>query len=358
MQNNYFPRFKECKLCFTFTYIIQCIMSGYRSIHREKIGSFPIWKIACSPILSKKRVNVAACWRVWLACGDGNVRGVLIIEKTAEQKDSLDAAACICVLTHVLLGSSSLQQTDSSSSPSETLEQPDSDEEANPPCSVIGCSQLQLARNYVGDDDSAGSMIIASCDLSGKIRIWELPEGMDDELISKIDEISSSGSCSVDHTEIVKEFHVENATGTCIRIMPPNVSGVGDILIAVPCLDGTIALVSTGLSTPKSNKDAKEAGTIVDNWSKKKIHSIALNGEFHPKKNAFAVGRQDGLVEIYENSGERCHRLIQHEAPVRALSFAPDGNLLLTASDDGKFSKVFRLFIEKKLTLTNSCCAS
>ena len=84
-------------------------MSGYRSIHRENLGSFPIWQVASSPVLSNNSgtTQVGAAWRVWLACGDGVVRGYLVIEKTLEmQKNALNAAACNCILTHVLLGSS------------------------------------------------------------------------------------------------------------------------------------------------------------------------------------------------------------------------------------------------------------
>jgi len=209
-----------------------------------------------------------------------------------------------------------------------------SEPQENQQVSTIGCSQIQVMRNYVGDDDAAGDLVVVSLDLSGKIRIWVFSEDMDDDLLLEIDDFSSTRS-SVASPEIAQEFIIENATGTCLKILPPNVSGVGDILLAVPCLDGTISLVATGLSTPKSTKDATEAGVIVERWSKNATNSIALSGSFHPKKKSFAVGRQDGLVEIFEKFNERCHRLIQHETPVRALSFTPDGNLLLTSSDDG-----------------------
>jgi WD40 repeat protein len=316
-------------------------MSGYRSIHREKIGSFPIWQAVCSPVLTKnsastttttstRAASAEACWRVWLACGDGVVRGFLVIEKTLEQKDTLDAAACNFILTHTLLDAAG---TGASSSAQREEEQTEEKEEAQQDeqnrleeVSAIGCSQVQVARNYVGDDDSAGDLVVISSDLLGKIRIWLLSEEIDDEL-PEIGRISTSINAD-------QEFIVENATGTCIKIMPPNVSGVGNILLAVPCLDGTIAIVATGLTTPKYPKDPTEAGTIVERWSKAAT-SIALSGNFHPKKKSFAVGRQDGLVDIFEKSGERCHRMMQHETPVRAVSYTPDGNLLFTSSDDG-----------------------
>jgi len=319
------------------------IMRGYRSIHREKIGSFPIWQAVCSPVLTKNSASTttttttttgraaaaAACWRVWLACGDGVVRGFLVIEKTLEQKNTLDAAACNFILTHTLLddaGTEASSSSSSSQSQNEEDQKEEKEEEQQEEVSTIGCSQVQVARIYVGDDDSAGDLIVISSDLLGKIRIWLLSEETDDEL----PEIGSTST----NINAAQEFIVENATGTCIKIMPPNVSGVGDILLAVPCLDGTIAIVATGLTTPKYEKHPTEAGTIVDRWSKAAT-SIALSGGFHPKKKSFAVGRQDGLVDIFEKSGERCHRMIQHETPVRAVSFTPDGNLLFTSSDDG-----------------------
>ena len=293
-------------------------MSGYRSIHREVLGSFPIWKVASSPILTTGSSSSTASqqrgliWRIWVACGDGVVRGYLVMEKSLDAKaDALDAAACSVKLTHVLLGASQ--------------EKPSEDENESNRC--IGCSQVQVARNYTGDDDTAGDLIIASLDLSGKIRIWILPEDMDNELAT-----DSSGENEEPFLpEVAHEFSVENATGTCISILPPNVSGVGDVLMAVPCLDGTVAVVATGLSTPKATKDPTAAGTIVETWSKS-TSSIGLCGDFHPLKKSIAVGRKDGLVEIF---GDRSHRLIQHEAPVRSVTFTPDGNLLVTASDDG-----------------------
>jgi len=259
------------------------------------------------------------------------VRGYLVREKTLEtQKDALDAANCKCVLTHILLGTS--QESTSTNN----------DQGGEGKVTALGCSQVQVARNYVGEDDAAGDLIVVSSDLSGKIRIWVLPEDTDNELPPQMD-ASNSGDNEDNNSdnkdkkptaaspEVAQEFCVENATGTCIKIMPPNVSGVGDILLAVPCLDGTIAIVATGLSTPQSKKDPTAAGMVVNCWSKA-ASSIALSGAWHPLQKSLAVGRQDGLVEIF---GERSHRLIQHETPVRSVTFTPDGNLLVTSSDDG-----------------------
>jgi WD40 repeat protein len=222
------------------------------------------------------------------------------------QKDVLDASACTCVCTHVLLGES--QQSDQATS------------------SALGCSQIRLIRNYVGDDDMAGDLLVASMDLSGKVRIWLLPEDMDEEVVNS----DQAPPVEPQPVDVAHEFHVPDATGTCLLICPPKISGVGDIHVAVPCLDGTIKIVSSGISTPKATKDPVEAGTIIERWSRG--GSIAMSGDWHPSKKTLAVGRQNGLVEIL---GGKSHRLIHHEAPVRAVSFTPDGNLLMSGSDDG-----------------------
>lgn len=233
---------------------------------------------------------------------------------------ALDAAAAKVVLTHVLLG-------ESQSPPTEPQQDDEADDDE---ACCIGCSHVEVARNYVGDDDAAGSLIVVSCDLSGTIRIWVLPEDMDNDLPPPQSDEGAENETPAS-PKLAHEFSIENATGTCLKIMPPRVSGVGDICLAIPCLDGTIAIVATGLSTPKSTRDPTAAGTVVERWSKN-TNSVGLSADFHPAQKALAVGRQDGLVEIL---GERSHRLMQHEAPVRSVSFTPDGNLLVTSSDDG-----------------------
>mmetsp|Transcript_9301 Transcript_9301/g.23120 ORF Transcript_9301/g.23120 Transcript_9301/m.23120 type:complete len:393 (-) Transcript_9301:67-1245(-) len=285
-------------------------MSGYRSIHRQTLGNFPIWSIASSPLLTTGSTahQKLSAWRIWVACGDGVVRGYLVTEKSVDS-DVLDASACSVQLTHLLLGASQ--------------QKPSEDDDVSTQC--IGCSQVQVARNYTGDDDDAGDLILISMDLVGNIRIWILPEDMDNDLTS--DTTADEPALP----EIAQEFRVENATGTCVQIMPPSVSGVGNVLLAVPCLDGTIALVATGVSTPKSTKDPTQAGEVIERWSKA-TSSIALCGDFSCKQKSFVVGRQDGLVETF---GDKHHRLIQHEAPVRSVAVTPDGNLIVSASDDG-----------------------
>jgi hypothetical protein len=175
-------------------------MSGYRSLHRETVGSYPIWNTATSPVLGKSKAQ-APKWRIFTACGDGLVRAYLVQEKSLEtQKDVLDASACTCRATHVLLGKG---------------------QEAHQ-TTALGCTQVEVARNYVGDDDMAGDLLVVSMDLAGKVRIWQLPEDMD-----KNPPLSESTEVSL--LSAVSEFTVENATGTCMKIVPPLVSGLGDV---------------------------------------------------------------------------------------------------------------------------------
>lgn len=295
-------------------------MSGYRSLHREKVGDYPIWTASTSPLLTTKPSlgvgpRAPPAWRVWAACGDGFVRGFWIQEKSLDATgsngdDVLDASACSCTCTHVL-GS------------------PDS--ESSSAAAAIGCSQVALARNYVGDDTVAGDLLVVSMDLAGKVRIWQLPETMDDDALESSTS-DAANPTAPQHIAADQEFVVENATGTTLQICPPTVIGVGDVKLAIPRLDGSVAIVATGIQTPKTHakKTPTPAGSITDVWSK--AGSIAMSTCWYPGHNSMVAGRQDGLVEIL---GERPHRLVHHEAPVRAVAITPDANLLITTSDDG-----------------------
>jgi WD40 repeat protein len=257
--------------------------------------------------MSLRGNRTAPSWRIWAACGDGVVRGYLVLEKSLEtQQDVLDASACTCTCTHLLVGQSHDAKATSN----------------------IGCSQVHLARNYVGCDEMAGDLLVTSMDLTGRIRLWLLSETMDEYVESFTDGPNSNAQPL--HVKPNQEFVVDNATGTCFQLLSPNITGVGDVLLAVARLDGTIAIVSTGITTPKTSKEPNPAGTILDVWSK--TGPITMSCDSHPSKKQLAVGRQDGLVELL---GESPHRLIHHEAPVRAVKFSPDANLLVTASDDG-----------------------
>jgi WD40 repeat protein len=174
-------------------------------------------------------------------------------------------------------------------------------------------------------------LLFVSLELSGTVRVWSLPEDMDEDIVASGSEFSQEQPKIV---SAAQEFLVEDATGTFLQICPVKILGVGDVQVALACLDGSIAIVATGIVTPKCTKDPSVAGTILERWSTRDTSSsIALSGDWHPtEKRCLVVGRQDGLVEI---TGSKHHRIMHHESPVRAVSFSPDGQLLISASDEG-----------------------
>ncbi len=275
-------------------------MSGYRCIHRDKLGSASIWSLKATELLRKQPT---ASWRLWSADADGAVRSWVVNESNEEK--TLDASALRLSCTHQL-----------------------------GKLSPLGCSRVATARNYVGDDDRAGDLVVASLQLCGKIQLWTFSEDLDNDIL-------------LTETQQVEPFasvRVENASGVVLEILPPRLTGVGDVLVAVGCLDGTISLVATGIITPKATKDPTTAGTIVS--SKGRTASTALCLSCNPKPidtPTFAVGREDGTIDIlnastdpHMNKGQ--HRLPLHKAPVRAISFTSDGSLLIGGSDDGFLS--------------------
>lgn len=224
-----------------------------------------------------------------------------------DKQDVLDASALRLDCTHALLGTGQ--------------EYPNTQ-------AVLGCTVVSLARNYVGDDKVAGDLIVVSLELGGKVRVWSFTEDMDD----KQQQQTADGSCK--QVRAMMEFEVENATGTTLQVCPPALSGVGDVAVAVGCLDGTIKMVATGLATPGAKKDPTPAGTVLDTWGSRGS-AIPLSLCWHPvKSHTLAVGRQDGIVDILTGSKKDQHRLTQHGSPVRAVAFTDDGNLLNAGSDE------------------------
>jgi WD40 repeat protein len=302
-------------------------MSGYRSLHREQILETAVWSVATSPLLSTATTgsagesstkSVAAAtagssstpWRIWTASADGLVRGYIVTESSIETKQNmLDASALRLDCTHALLGTGQDYPVATQA--------------------VLGCTVVSLTRNYVGDDRQAGDLVVISLELGGKVRVWSFTEDMDDK---------GGGPAAAEgnfkQVRALFEFEVANATGTTLQVCPPALSGVGDVAVAVGCLDGTISIVATGLATPGAKKDPTPAGTVLDTWGSRGS-AVPLSLCWHPvTSHTLAVGRQDGVVDILTATKKNQHRLTQHSTPVRGLAFTDDGNLLMAGSDE------------------------
>ena len=284
-------------------------MSGYRSLHREQIldDEAPIWQANAWSFSKSTQTDE---WSVLTAAADGIVRVFRVREK--EASDDLDASALAMTCTHALLGTNQVFPP-----PSETPV-------------LVGCSQCQMLRNYVGDDDMAGDIVVSAMEMTGRVRVWTFP----DEELSVEAEAEDTPKLEDIPKQIrsQQQFVVEDATGTLMAVCPPNLSGNGDLTAAVACLDGSIAMVALGISTPKAKKEASVAGTVLDRWG---TGSTPLSLCWHPSQLTIAVGRSDGLVEIIPSTKKGQHRLTHHSEPVRAIAFTPDGSLLVTCSDGG-----------------------
>lgn len=328
-------------------------MSGYRTLHREDVESTAIWNVATSPMLisssiSSQKKQHSGQYRVWTASADGLVRSYRLREKSMQDKqgndadDVLEASALSMTCSHVLAGANGT---------------------AAGATTALGCTQVSVARNYVGEDDAAGDLIVASLDMTGTVRLWNIPEDEDGAAANKSNSSDPSKTLKADH-----EFKVENATGTVMMICPPRWTGPGkDVSVAVTCLDGTIAQVTTGWLTPSRLDDtnssggdkAKQptpAGTVIDCWGSRE-YSIALSIASHPLAPGIAIGRQDGLLDTipitamtnshqyYDDQSsqqpQRRHRLRfpgNVDVPIRTVCYTPDGNLLAAGNDYGSIA--------------------
>ena len=265
-----------------------------------------------------------------------------------QDDDVLDASALSMTCSHVLTGA------DGNTAGATT---------------ALGCTQVCVARNYVGEDDAAGDLIVASLDMAGTVRLWNIPED-EDGATADTNNSSETASSQPKTLKADHEFKVENATGTLMMICPPRWTGPGkDVSVAVTCLDGTIVQVATGWLTPsrldgtansgddKAKKQPTPAGTVIDRWGSRGS-SIALSIASHPMASGIAVGRQDGLLDTIpittmsnsqqyydeqslQQQPQRRHRLRlpgDVDAPIRAVCYTPDGNLLAAGNDYGSIA--------------------
>ena len=348
-------------------------MSGYRTLHRHtegknneqqseitSISSCPVFAVNFSPcqqthVSLSRPMNAAnphlkAPTRILTSSADGLIRAYSITDKS-NKADVLDAAALSMKLEQVMLTSSDAEYNSNSDS-------------ANQESILgLGCAALSVIRNYVGEDTSAGEEIAAAMQLDGHVAIWKRAEqsAYPDSDASKNDDDAASQTTTVIKPDA--ELDIKGATGTTMLLIPPQITGYSrhGVVMMVGNLDGSVSFICAGIGIPDSSKcndtsKCSEIGVVLDNIGSG--NSIPLSIAVHPLHHlTFAVGRKDGTIDIYSaapagrgnghqvgnGNGDdlygqirRCHHLTQHAGkPVRALSFTPDGSLLISGCDDG-----------------------
>jgi hypothetical protein len=251
------------------------IMSGFRSIHREKVSSSSsssnedtaIWCVQVTPLLQRSSATAAnhlataalPVWRIWTADSNGSVYSYTATEASHSNTtnsttqdtsadsltplDTLTASALQLQCTHSLVGG---RNNSSSSS------------------AMLGCTQLCTIRNYIGEDDTAGDLVVLTLGLSGTCRVWVFTDDWDDH---QAPSSSKPDAPPPRNVPCLEEFTVDNATGTTLAARV--VAAWQTIVVAVGCLDGTIAIVDTGIPTVSaaaaaaSTKDSNSEGTTV-----------------------------------------------------------------------------------------------
>jgi WD40 repeat protein len=308
-------------------------MSGYRLIHREQVlpEDVAVWSLVTTPLLSKglplgaTAASSAEAWRLWAACSDGLIRVYRVHEVSLAQKEaSLTAAALTfgTAPTHLLVAS-------------------DAADDDTTTTAALGYAALDLQRNHAGQDEAAGDVLVVGMDLGGVLRIWTLDEFLDDAADSNL---QTEAPTRVPPTV---EIPLPQATGTLVQWAPPRFMKSSVLLVAVAFLDGSVALVSTGLAVAQHDAEATSttklpaAGTVMASWGSGLPLACCLC--FRPQTAQLAVSRQDGSVELIDHTSidnsrrGRVHRLSQlATAPARALCFTTDGHLLVGGNDLGR----------------------
>lgn len=315
-------------------------MSGYRTLHREQVLDTALWKVTVEPTLSSSSsssgsASAGSQWRIWAASADGAVRSYRVQEKSlagdSDAQDPMDASALRLQCTHVLLSDQQFQQHKKQQSNSD-------DEHTTTTTTALGCMCVSSTRNYVGDDPNAGSLIVASLSLSGRVCLWEFPADWDDQQQQQQQDNGTTGGRPI---RAAIEFDTQGTTGTTLLLCPPRLAGVGDVVVALGGLDGRIQMIATGLVTPQyTKKEPTLAGTVLDYWGSAGS-ALPLSLSWHPTQaHQLVVGRQNGQIDLLTGSRKQQHRLTQQqqgssESSIRAVAVSPDGHLLVAGSDAG-----------------------
>jgi hypothetical protein len=258
-------------------------MSGYRTIHRERIfadGDTAIWSVQMTACGSGSGSG-GIFWRIFVASSDGYLRVYLATEKSiVDSAAALDASALQIQCTHTLLGATQQQQQQQQSLSSVAETVPASSSGTDSGRSILGCTQVSTVRNYVGDDTQAGGLIVASMDLGGTVRLWCFDKSWEEKTTTMIADDNKPAAA----VRCKAEFVVDQATGTTLALASPKITmkqqqrnnkDIDTVLMAVGCLNGTISLISTGIAIPSSSAakaidDDKNvvvvpaAGTVVE----------------------------------------------------------------------------------------------
>ena len=334
-------------------------MSGYRTLHREVYldadeadeadvtGSqsepFPLWAVKFSPCRQSKMVSAATSpLRLLTASADGMIHAYELADKLASGAggSALDASAVKMRKTSVLLGK---------------------DQDFPVKNSIaLGCAAFDLCRNYGGSDPQTGDEIVVGVELDGTVRVW-----CRDEQPSTVDSMADDpGGEDPKLVRAEVEFQVAGATGTTCAIRPPSLGPahgshswmkVRPVLVAaLGCLDGSVAIVSTGVALHLRSNDAEtldaesqplaaEGGKVCDRLGTGSAVPTSL--AWSPSSDTIAIGRKDGTVSIYnigandlaEGTGsyKRIHQIMFHHQPVRGLAFTSDAALLIVGDDEG-----------------------
>jgi hypothetical protein len=296
------------------------IMSGYRLIHREQVmgEDVAVWSLVTTPLIGKRPAadvadEAALSWRIFAGCSDGYIRSFVVKEVSLSEREASLTASALSFgegPTHIL-------------------------EPVTASSVALGCASVSVLRNYAGEDDNAGNVVVAGMDLSGIVRIWEFDENDLEKLSLARDPV---------HVPSKIEFQCDQATGTELALAPPRtiLPQLGCLVVAVAYLDGTVSILSTGIPIPSKVENAKqtipEAGTVLQSWGTGS--ALACRLVFRPGVSQLAASRHDGtvdLIPIDNGNGEpkqRLHRLSQLvSSPARSLAFTTDGHLLIAGNE-------------------------